>query len=95
MLALVTFRRDFGDSWSHTVLLSERSDRPMRGHRRLLDGNRSSPPEDCGGVSGYARLMSLLQHPAHHPELVEQLEWLGSWRPDAFDLNSARDTFDM
>jgi len=45
-----------------------------------LTGKRACPPEDCGGVWGYARFLDALHDP-EHPEHEEMLEWRG----DAFD----------
>ena len=38
------------------------------------------PPEDCGGVWGYAEMLEILKQPDHE-EYESNLEWLG----DEFD----------
>lgn len=45
-----------------------------------LDGARACPPEDCGGIPGYERLLAALADPKdpEHDELV-------GWAPDGFD----------
>src|SRR3990172_10898790 len=43
---------DFGDSWEVEVQLKRIVERPETFHRRLLDGKRAFPPEDCGGTYG-------------------------------------------
>ena len=54
-----TYEYDFGDSWRHTIEVEEV--RPDGGEddewARCLDGARACPPEDCGGVDGYGRLL--------------------------------------
>ena len=51
-----------------------------------LTGKRACPPEDCGGIWGYAGFLDAIQDP-QHPEHEEMLEWMGGeFDPDAFDL---------
>ena len=52
---------DFGDTWIHTVTLNRRLSVAERFHRRLLAGERACPPEDSGGMGGYARLVVFLE----------------------------------
>ena len=67
---------DFGDSWSHTVLLDgfilrkEGVPYPI-----CAAGERACPPEDCGGVPGYYELLKILADPKH-PEYKEHTAWL-------------------
>lgn len=78
---------DFGDSWAHDVLV-ERIDPPDPKPRapECLAGERACPPEDCGGLTGYARFLKAIRNP-RHPEHEEQLLWIGGrFDPDAFDL---------
>ena len=44
---------DFGDNWQHVVDLNEVVKLQEKYTRRLLDGARACPPEDCGGTMGY------------------------------------------
>jgi hypothetical protein len=79
---------DFGDGWQHTIVL-ERSDvAPNPDQPALcLDGARACPPEDCGGIWGYARVLEAREHP-DDPEYAETLEWLGdSFDPEAFSVD--------
>ncbi len=43
---------DFGDNWQHVVELKSILKLPETFTRRLLDGARACPPEDCGGTMG-------------------------------------------
>ena len=58
------------------------------GWTRCLGGARSCPPEDCGGIEGYARLLDLLFDP-HHPEFADVRRWVGRFEPDRFDIQEA------
>lgn len=85
---------DFGDHWQHDVvvekvLLAERDAR----YPSCVAGKGCCPPEDCGGVWGYAELREMLADPAHE-EHDAMLEWLGletaaEFDPEAFDLAEA------
>lgn len=87
---------DFGDDWVHEVKLRRVFSDKSTFRRRLLAGERACPPEDCGGAPGYQRMV-------HHRETGEDIygddavdldAWLGDWKPDAFDLEALRSTFD-
>ena len=74
--SLYLYRYDFGDGWEHTIAF-EKSEPAVEGRYSLcIAGKRNCPPEDCGGVSGYAKLLAALADPAH-PEHNEQIDWLG------------------
>jgi len=77
---------DFGDGWEHRLLVEKR-DVPLAlsGAATCIGGKRACPPEDCGGVWGYANLLDVLADPAH-AEREETLEWLGEdFDPESFD----------
>ncbi len=53
-----------------------------------ITGKRACPPEDCGGVWGYADLLEAMQNPKH-PEHDDMQEWIGgSFDPEAFDVEA-------
>ena len=56
------FYYDFGDSWRHEVLV-ERRVFPVPERPVVVAGERACPPEDCGGVSGYERVLAMLAKP--------------------------------
>ena len=87
---------DFGDSWMHSVKLRERMSAPDRFHRRLLAGRRACPPEDCGGVPGYYRFVSVVEAGVDpwDEDVADLKEWLGEWDPSAFDLKAKKRAFD-
>ena len=53
-----------------------------------IRGERTGPPEDCGGIWSYAYLIEALSDPKN-PDHAKRLEWLGGpFDPDAFDLDA-------
>ncbi|AGB41066.1 Plasmid pRiA4b ORF-3-like protein [Halobacteroides halobius DSM 5150] len=82
---------DFGDYWEHLIELEEinlakkQIDYPI-----CLAGDRACPPEDCGGIPGYQRLVGILDDP-NHEEYDFILEWLGgAYKPDDFDSSKVK-----
>lgn len=72
---------DFGDGWEHDVVVESIDEpRPEARYPICTGGERACPPEDCGGVPGFADLLEAIGDPAHpeHDELV-------AWTPDGFD----------
>ena len=81
------YEYDFGDSWDHRIVVAKILDPdPMAaGLAQCLDGERACPPEDCGGVPGYADLLEIIMDPKHE-EYESMMEWLGGrFDPEAFD----------
>jgi hypothetical protein len=88
--AQIIYEYDFGDSWYHTVTVEEilYAQANSIPSARCLDGARACPPEDCGGVGGYADLLRVLEDSSHE-EYKSMMTWLGRrWDPDAFDLQA-------
>jgi len=84
----LTYEYDFGDGWEHEILVEKvlPAD-PATLYPVCVAGARACPPEDCGGVWGYADLLETIKNP-DDPEHEEMLEWLGGeFDPEAFDLD--------
>jgi hypothetical protein len=82
-----TFRYeyDFGDSWEHEIVLEQLLTAEPGGRcPTCLDGAGACPPEDCGGVHGYADLVDTLADPTQ-PDHLHLLEWLGIEKGSDFD----------
>ena len=59
----------------------------------ILAGKRACPPEDCGGVPGYYRLLEVLASP-RHPEHRDMVEWVGgSFDFESFDVGALNSAF--
>jgi Plasmid pRiA4b ORF-3-like protein/Domain of unknown function (DUF1841) len=79
---------DFGDSWEHDVRVEDILPSDGLPHAVCLTGRRAGPPEDCGGVWGYAELCDILADP-DHPDHAERVDWLGHpYDPAAFDKDA-------
>ncbi|MDR3153625.1 MAG: plasmid pRiA4b ORF-3 family protein [Deltaproteobacteria bacterium] len=77
---------DYGDWWEHELTVMDTDYRPKESGRRAgcLDGERASPPEDCGGIGGYENLLDILADPEHE-EHEEKKEWAGEdYDPELF-----------
>jgi yecA family protein len=68
---------DYGDDWLHQIIF-EKTLPPQEGESSpvLVTGRRACPPEDCGGIHGYMRLLEILANPEDE-EYQEIIDWLG------------------
>lgn len=83
------YEYDFGDGWQHEVLF-EGCLRVEKGQRYpiCVEGERACPPEDIGGVWGYAEFLEALSDPEHE-EHDDYTEWARNFDPEAFDAVKA------
>lgn len=80
----IHYEYDFGDGWEHTVELEQvKSVEPAARYPRCTEGARACPPEDVGGIYGYADCVAALANPRHEQH-EEYSEWVGKYDPDAF-----------
>jgi hypothetical protein len=88
----LTYVYDFGDDWVHDISVEtvDESSEPLK-HPVCLDGARSFPPEDCGGLGGFDHLLYAIANPQDTEE-AELREWAGDFDPESFsvdDVNAA------
>jgi hypothetical protein len=86
------YEYDFGDGWEHEILfegilIKEKGVK----YPKCTAGERACPPEDCGGIPGYFRLLDIIKDPKHE-EYDETVEWLKGhvvnyypYKPDEFN----------
>ncbi|NQV23035.1 MAG: GntR family transcriptional regulator, partial [Rhodopirellula sp.] len=85
----IGYEYDFGDSWQHEVVLEQVTDsEPGIRYPRCLDGARACPPEDIGGVYGFADFVEAITNPSHS-EHDDLLDWHGPFDPAQFDATQA------
>lgn len=82
------YEYDFGDGWEHNIVLEKilpfdnKKEYPV-----CVAGKMSCPPEDCGGVWGYANMLGVLKQPDHE-EYEDIVDWIGEdFNPEHFDID--------
>ncbi len=82
------YNYDFGDNWRHQVAVEAVTPPdPGVAYPICVAGRRACPPEDCGGVPGYLKLLEALADP-HHERHGELRAWAGDgFDSEAFDLD--------
>jgi hypothetical protein len=82
------YEYDFGDSWMHAILVEKvLPAEPGQPYPICVKGKMHGPPEDCGGVWGYADFVDAMADPKH-PEHKNMREWYGEdFDPEAFDID--------
>jgi hypothetical protein len=79
------YHYDFGDGWVHDVIFEgSPPPQPSVAYPQCLEGERACPPEDVGGIGGYAEYLEAMADPSH-PRHQEMLEWNGPFNPNAFN----------
>src|SRR5690606_41145883 len=82
------YNYDYGDGWEHEVLLEKIL--PFEHYMTLplcIKGKRACPPEDIGGIPGYAMFLEAINDPSH-PEHEEMREWVGGdFDAEHFDID--------
>ncbi len=82
---------DFGDTWGHEIKLEKILPREKGvDYPRCIDGRRACPPEDCGGVWGYERFLTIIRNPKHE-EYEKMREWVGGeFDPEHFNMKEVK-----
>jgi len=84
----IVYEYDFGDGWQHEIILEKILEpEPRVTYPCCLEGARACPPEDVGGIWGYAKFLEAISDPNHadHDEIVE---WVGGeFDPEKFSVD--------
>ena len=91
------YEYDFGDSWLHRIVLEKVIVDEEGAFKRpeCIGGELASPPEDVGGVPGFAEFLKKWINP-DDPENQEMKNWAGKkYNPDVFDLKKANSMLRM
>lgn len=96
----IEWEYDFGDSWIHEVKLSSIGFYEDNEPRvSFIKGERACPPEDCGGIWGYADMLEIIDKKKSRRRLTaeekERLEWFDVdpkyFDSEEFDTEYARE----
>lgn len=95
----IKYEYDFGDGWEYEVWLKgireyEPGEQPCL---KVVKGVGECPPEDCGGVWGYAELLEILKKKRKSKDDKERLEWYCmdiDYDPNEFDIEYHQDLLD-
>ena len=82
----ILYMYDFGDDWLHKIVLEEILEPVSKQKYPIcIEGEKACPPEDCGGIYGYANLLNVIKNP-DDPEYEDMVDWLGEdFDPEDFD----------
>ena len=81
-----TYVYDYGDDWEHELLLEATlMPEPAVAYPRCLAGERRCPPEDVGGIGGYADYLEAMFDP-NHAEHEERMMWRGPFDAEEFSV---------
>ena len=78
------YQYDFGDNWQHEVLFEGCLRADKKRYPLCVEGERNCPPEDVGGVWGYAEYLEALANPKHERREA-MLLWGGPFDPEEFN----------
>jgi hypothetical protein len=88
--ARFAYNYDFGDDWWLDLLVEAiESPDPATRYPRCTSGELATPPEDVGGIHGYAEFRRTIRD-SRHPDHADLVAWAGGhFDPAAFDVARA------
>ncbi len=90
----IKYEYDFGDGWEHLLEVKKvHEPEPGQTYPRLIGGAMACPPEDCGGVWGYAEIVEAMKKKSTK-RYEELLEWLGGeFDAEEFDVDEINEEY--
>jgi hypothetical protein len=86
------YEYDFGDGWLNELTFEEFVQPEANAkYPRCVDGARSGPPEDIGGIWGYEEYLEAIGNPKHERH-DEFMEWNGGWDAENFSVEEINKT---
>ena len=84
------YEYDFGDGWEHEIVVEKvLLPEPGATYPQCVKGKGACPPEDVGGVWGYANFLEAIRDPKHSEHQM-YVEWIGGeFDPTAYDVAAA------
>ena len=88
----MVYEYDFGDGWHHDIILEKILPvDPTIKYPVCTAGKMNCPPEDSGGVWGYAEMLEIVKNPKHE-QYEDYNEWLGEdFDPEFFDMDEVNE----
>jgi hypothetical protein len=81
----VNYIYDFGDCWVHRLTITNvRAGDATLSYPRYIGGEQNSPPEHCGGLSGFYETLAAAADPEHEIHDEAKL-WLEDYDPNEID----------
>ncbi|NIA15100.1 MAG: hypothetical protein GWP08_13595 [Nitrospiraceae bacterium] len=78
---------DYGDQWRHNLTVEDIFEpEPDANCPVCVVGERACPPEDCGGVGGYDRLIDMLNEPGDYSK--DHIDRIANYDPEQFDIEA-------
>ena len=90
----ILYEYDFGDDWLHEVILEKIKPFAGKAKTYFIRGVGACPPEDCGGIYGYYRMLEVISN-ENNPEYEDIFEWFGEdFDPNYFELAETNEILD-
>ena len=82
---------DFGNDWYHNVTVKKiHPQEKGQLYPRVIGGKGACPPEDCGGIWGYAEMLDIINNHKDSVQYKGIMKWIGyEFDPTEFDKDDS------